>query len=58
MQTEIRANSVIAVLHCLKTLVECLKERIDEKFIPLSVKAVLKRDNAAMNGKGSPSLSV
>lgn len=40
-----RANSFITELHCLKEFVECIKENIGKIFFPLSVKAVLERNN-------------
>lgn len=45
MQIERKENCVVEVLHCLKEIAECVKERMDQKIILLSVKAVLKRDS-------------
>lgn len=35
-------QTVSEVLHCLKEIVECVKERMDQKILLLSVKAVFK----------------
>ena len=44
MKIEKRDNSIIEVLGCLKEIVALIKARMDEKFIPLSVKRCLKDD--------------
>lgn len=44
------------VLHCVKEIVECIKERIDKEFILFIIKAVLKRGNGTLEQERNSNL--
>ena len=55
---EKRENSVIEVLSILNDLVKCVKEKMDVKFIPLSVRSCLSKDEITNEQKTKFKLEV